>query len=216
MSLKNKYGIKLNDDFLLLLNKHKKYFKKLQKNEKKQNEICQSLFTLEKKIIKTNNTLNNQLKLEDKLIISFNKHIKYCEKIEENEKQQEIIVKRLSYKYNSNKNNNKNIKKIKTKAQKQRKNNNKQKKKKGNFVCDFCGKSFGYSSNFYVHRRIHTGERPHKCNECGKRFINTSALKEHLRVHTGERPYECHLCHFKFRTAGALRNHRLKRQTKCV
>ena len=39
------------------------------------------------------------------------------------------------------------------------------------YKCDICCKHFNKISHLINHRRIHTGEKPHKCKECGKGFI---------------------------------------------
>ena len=37
-----------------------------------------------------------------------------------------------------------------------------------------------------VHKRYHTGEKPHKCDVCEKRFVRKHSLKHHKKFHTGE------------------------------
>ncbi|KFQ96237.1 Zinc finger and SCAN domain-containing protein 32, partial [Nipponia nippon] len=55
-------------------------------------------------------------------------------------------------------------------------------------LCSECGKGFTRRFNLKLHKKLHTGERPHKCPECGLSFTNTSHLIVHQRIHTGERP----------------------------
>lgn len=44
-----------------------------------------------------------------------------------------------------------------------------------------------------IHKRTHTGEKPHKCNEPGCTYQSTQRgnLETHKRTHTGEKPYKC-------------------------
>uniref|UniRef100_A0A8C6TM68 C2H2-type domain-containing protein n=1 Tax=Neogobius melanostomus TaxID=47308 RepID=A0A8C6TM68_9GOBI len=83
------------------------------------------------------------------------------------------------------------------------------------FICKTCGKAFPAWSNFEVHQRVHTGERPFKCDTCGKRFSEAGNLKKHQRVHTGEKPYSCDKCGKKFAWICNLKTHQ-QTATGCV
>ncbi|XP_005596830.1 zinc finger and SCAN domain-containing protein 5B isoform X2 [Equus caballus] len=73
--------------------------------------------------------------------------------------------------------------------------------------CRVCNKRFHYKSQFDLHQRTHTGERPFKCNICPKGFMQASDLRVHQRIHTGEKPYCCRLCLKKFTHDSTLRSH---------
>ena len=76
------------------------------------------------------------------------------------------------------------------------------------FTCDMCGKSFGYSSHFKVHKRTRTGVKPFTCSTCGKSFAHTNTLKVHERIHSGVKPFTCNICGKSFVDSSNLKVHK--------
>ncbi|XP_035527642.1 zinc finger protein 184-like isoform X2 [Morone saxatilis] len=65
--------------------------------------------------------------------------------------------------------------------------------------CGYCGQIFKFLSQFIIHQRVHTGERPFKCPECGKGFSKNSNLNLHLKTHRKNNMYQkCPFCKIKF------------------
>jgi len=77
------------------------------------------------------------------------------------------------------------------------------------FKCTECGKGFCQSRTLAVHKILHMEESPHKCPVCARSFNQRSNLKTHLLTHTDHKPYECTSCGKVFRRNCDLRRHAL-------
>ncbi|XP_052813177.1 DNA-binding protein Ikaros-like isoform X2 [Mya arenaria] len=73
--------------------------------------------------------------------------------------------------------------------------------------CNLCSKTFSTPASLSMHKKIHSGEKPHMCGTCGKSFTQIGTLRAHERVHTGEKPYECTICGKTFAQCGSFRMH---------
>merc|ERR1719228_2898922 len=50
-------------------------------------------------------------------------------------------------------------------------------------ACEVCGKKLADPSSLYRHRKIHSGDKPHKCPYCPRRFIQRYNMKQHIKTH---------------------------------
>ena len=61
------------------------------------------------------------------------------------------------------------------------------------FVCQHCGKSFGWKGAMHFHEKsVHLKITEFKCEECDKSFSTKGNLRKHISVcHSEERPFSC-------------------------
>ena len=64
-------------------------------------------------------------------------------------------------------------------------------KKLGKVVnyCNKCDYTSTRPSNFKMHLKTHTGEKPNKCKQCDFSFVGASDLRMHLKRQSGEKSY---------------------------
>uniref|UniRef100_A0A336MC67 CSON014016 protein n=1 Tax=Culicoides sonorensis TaxID=179676 RepID=A0A336MC67_CULSO len=75
------------------------------------------------------------------------------------------------------------------------------------FTCDICKTKFKSKNDMNRHKLRHTGEKPHKCQFCEKAYANYSDWKTHHLSHTGEWKYFCVICKKGFYKPSALKIH---------
>ena len=79
--------------------------------------------------------------------------------------------------------------------------------KKLAFICEDCGKSFKDKYYIKLHKRSHSGEKPHPCEDCGKSFTTSTNLILHKKIHSEERPFPCNQCDKSFKILPSLKDH---------
>ncbi|KAG8431024.1 hypothetical protein GDO86_019549 [Hymenochirus boettgeri] len=57
-------------------------------------------------------------------------------------------------------------------------------RKRKQYFCHDCEKCFKHSSALEAHRRVHSGDKPHKCDICAENFSFKSELIVHRRKHS--------------------------------
>uniref|UniRef100_A0A8D8UTB4 Zinc finger protein 300 n=1 Tax=Cacopsylla melanoneura TaxID=428564 RepID=A0A8D8UTB4_9HEMI len=75
-------------------------------------------------------------------------------------------------------------------------------------ACKVCGKVLSSASSYYVHMKLHSGNKPYHCTACDAAFCRKPYLEVHMRTHTGERPYECEICGKRFSQKSACNTHK--------
>ena len=83
----------------------------------------------------------------------------------------------------------------------------------------FVGSPFAVGANLHVHKRIHSGDKPHECSVCKKRFTWPGDLAKHNQIHVKDieqdsmqtknfvKQFECKICEKKFSKESSLRRH---------
>nr|XP_057936430.1 E3 ubiquitin-protein ligase ZFP91-like [Doryrhamphus excisus] len=82
----------------------------------------------------------------------------------------------------------------------------------GDYVCEFCARTFKSSHNLAVHRMIHTGEKPLQCEICGFTCRQKASLNWHMKKHDADAAYQfpCSICGKKFEKKDCVAAHKAK------
>lgn len=75
------------------------------------------------------------------------------------------------------------------------------------YKCPVCAKTVKSQNYLRLHRKSHTGDRPHKCMHCHKSFITKDTLTKHLSVHNETRNFKCGQCGKLFKRISHVREH---------
>ncbi|KAK9685699.1 Zinc finger, C2H2 type [Popillia japonica] len=51
-------------------------------------------------------------------------------------------------------------------------------------MCKICGKVLSSPSSYYVHMKVHSGNKPFGCTQCEATFCRKAYLEVHMRTHT--------------------------------
>ncbi|CAG9091790.1 unnamed protein product [Plutella xylostella] len=74
------------------------------------------------------------------------------------------------------------------------------------YKCEMCTKSFGDSSNFAKHKKIHGLQTMH-CDMCSRKYRSKEMLIKHIERHARQAPQKCKLCDRSFSFANELKKH---------
>ncbi|KAH9519836.1 hypothetical protein Btru_071031 [Bulinus truncatus] len=77
----------------------------------------------------------------------------------------------------------------------------------GCYCCGKCNYKTDRKANFYKHRRLHTGSKPHVCLICQYKAGTSSNLKRHMGIHKDIREHKCDICGLCFRQKIHLERH---------
>ena len=76
------------------------------------------------------------------------------------------------------------------------------------FKCEDCDSRFVDGSDLSRHRSVmYTNWRPFHCDICSRVFPTKAKLRSHKRVHTGETPHKCPLCSMASANSSNLARH---------
>ena len=81
------------------------------------------------------------------------------------------------------------------------------KESNGYFNCSKCDYKTLNSSNFVIHYRCHTDEKPFGCKLCGKRFKDKSDCVKHIRTHDDRFKLKCSVCDARFASSQNIIRH---------